>query len=117
MFDRDRHFMKDPQVIDLYENNDNKFDLVMIGYFLNNFQIGIAQKLKVPVVLLSAMFQWDIFNSIVGNPTEVSYVPTMDARFQGDVKMSLIQRLRNFISSCYQYIFIYLLEKDNAEIY
>lgn len=37
MFDKNVEVTRDPRVTSLYENKDNKFDLVMIGYFLNNF--------------------------------------------------------------------------------
>lgn len=46
MFKINLKAMHDPRVTDLYENKDNKFDLVMIGYSVNNFQMGIAKKLK-----------------------------------------------------------------------
>ncbi|KAH8262907.1 hypothetical protein KR044_001790, partial [Drosophila immigrans] len=117
MFDKNREVMRDPRVVDLYENKDNKFDLVMIGYFLNNFQIGIAQKLKVPVVIASSLYQWDVFNSMLGNPADIAYVPSMGVHFNDEGALGFSQRFSNFISSCFEKVFIYLIEKDNAEAY
>ncbi|KAH8378397.1 hypothetical protein KR093_011157, partial [Drosophila rubida] len=117
MFEKNREVMKDPRVTGLYENKDNKFDLVMIGYFLNNFQIGIAQKLKVPVVIASSLYQWDVFNSMLGNPADMAYVPSMGAHFDSKGSPGFSQRFSNFVSTCFEKLFIYLIEKDMAEAY
>ncbi|KAL7739945.1 hypothetical protein ACLKA6_013133 [Drosophila palustris] len=114
---KNRDVMKDPRIKDLYENKDNKFDLVMIGYFLNNFQIAIAQKLKVPVVIATSMFQWEIFNSMLGNPSGVEYVPSINTMVKVGPTMTFSQRINNIISICFQRIFAFLMEKDNAAIY
>ncbi|XP_062137933.1 UDP-glucosyltransferase 2-like [Drosophila sulfurigaster albostrigata] len=117
MFNKNRDVMKDQRVKDLYENKDNKFDLVMIGYFLNNFQIGIAQKLKVPVVLASSMFQWEIFYSTLGNPREIAYVPNIGVFGKIGSTLTFSQRVFGLISFAIQRVFTYFLEKDNAALY
>ncbi|XP_062143050.1 UDP-glucosyltransferase 2-like [Drosophila sulfurigaster albostrigata] len=117
MFDKNRDVMEDPQVTDLYENKDNKFDLVMIGYFMNNFQMGIAQKLKVPIVIATSMFQWGVFDSMLGNPADVAYVPAVNVHVNEHGLMDFKQRFSNFITSCFEKLFVYLIEKDNAEAY
>lgn len=75
MFDKMKEVIMDQRVKDLYENKDHNFDLVMVGFFLNNYQIGIAHKMKVPVVMASSMALNEIFNSMFGNPNAFSYVP------------------------------------------
>lgn len=117
MFGKNVAAMRDPRVIDLYENKDNKFDLVMIGYFMNNFQMGIAQKLKVPVVIASSMFQWEIFHNMLGNPRELSYVPGVDFHIGKGNAMNFKQRLQNFVSSAFVRIFAYQINQDNARAY
>ncbi|XP_051858241.1 UDP-glycosyltransferase UGT5-like [Drosophila albomicans] len=116
MFDKNREVMEDQRVKDLYENKDNKFDLVMLGYFLNNFQLAIAQKLKVPVVIASSTFQWGVFDSMTANPADIAYVPAMGVNFNKG-PIDLKQRFSNFISTLFEKLFVYLIEKDNAEVY
>ncbi|XP_023174938.2 UDP-glucuronosyltransferase 2B15-like [Drosophila hydei] len=117
MFNKSRDVMKDPRVKDLYENKDNKFDLVMVGYFFNSFQIGIAQKLKVPVVLVTSMFQSDLFNPMLGDIQTEAYVPTMGISLEQGQSMSFGQRLTNYIFLNVFKLFMYLMEKDNANYY
>ncbi|XP_064553577.1 UDP-glycosyltransferase UGT5-like [Drosophila montana] len=103
-FEKNRNVMKDRRVIDLYENTDNQFDLVMIGYFLNDFQIGIAQKLKVPVVIATSMYQWEIFESMLGS-------------VQAKGSSTFSERLDNLIVSYVLRLFTYVIELDNAKAY
>ncbi|XP_017840911.1 UDP-glucuronosyltransferase 2B20-like [Drosophila busckii] len=117
VFNRHRDVMKDPRVIDLYENPDNHFDLVIIGYFLNNFQMGIAHKLKVPVIIATAMFQWEIFDSITGNPTAYSYVPPIGSFITERISMSLFQRLIVRIKAVFIKLFALLIEMDMKKLY
>lgn len=116
-FDKNVEVMSDPRVIDFYENKDNKFDLVMIGYFLNNFQMGIAQKLKVPVIIASSMFQWEIFNNMLGNPRELSYVPRLDFHTEKGRPMNFKERLKNVVMTAFVRYWTYLIDQDNAQAY
>ncbi|KAH8404801.1 hypothetical protein KR222_003850, partial [Zaprionus bogoriensis] len=117
MFSKNVEVMYDPRVKDLYENKDNKFDLVMIGYFMNNFQMGIAHKLRVPVVIASSMFQWEIFDNMLGNPRGLSYIPTVDLQIERGRPLNFRERLYNLISAGFQRIFTYQIDRDNAQAY
>ncbi|XP_030240110.1 UDP-glucuronosyltransferase 2B15-like [Drosophila navojoa] len=117
MFDKSRDVMKDPRVRDLYENKDNKFDLVMVGYFFNTFQIGIAQKLKVPVVIVTSMFQSELFDPMLGDFQTQAYVPTMGVSVEKGKSMGFGQRLKNYILLSAFKTFVYLADKDNAKYY
>lgn len=117
MFDKNVEVMRDSRVIDFYENKDNKFDLVMIGYFLNNFQMGIAHKLKVPVVIASSMFQWEIFNNMLGNPRELSYVPSVDFHVDKSRPMNFKERLQNVVMTAFVRFWTCLIDQDNAQAY
>ncbi|KAH8378400.1 hypothetical protein KR093_011156 [Drosophila rubida] len=117
MANKNRDVMKDPRVTDLYENKDNKFDLVMIGYFLNNFQIGIAHKLKVPVVVASSMYQWEVFYSMLGNPRELAYVPNIGVLAKIGSTLTFGQRLQSLMAFSMTRLFTFFMENDNAAIY
>ncbi|XP_023175072.2 UDP-glucuronosyltransferase 2A1-like [Drosophila hydei] len=109
--------MKNPRVKDLYKNKHNKFDLVMIGYCFNSFQIGIAQKLRVPVVLATSMFPSGVFNPMLGNTHSQAYVPAMFLSVEKGRAMSFGQRLINYITINMVEIITYLIDKDNKKYY
>ncbi|EDW63508.1 UDP-glucosyltransferase 2 [Drosophila virilis] len=117
IFNKNRELMKDPRIQDLYENKDNKFDLVMLGYFFNSFQLGIAQKLKVPVVIATSMFQSEIFDIMLGNIHAQAYVPTVSVSVEKGRPMNFAQRLANLITLGVFKTYMYLTETDNVEAY
>ncbi|XP_030377797.1 UDP-glucuronosyltransferase 1-1-like [Scaptodrosophila lebanonensis] len=117
MFDKMRNVMMSPRVKDLYENKDNKFDLVIVGFFLNNYQIGVAQKLKVPVVIASILPTNELFANILGNPRELSYVPFFDMALKQGETMTLPDRVKTlFISLTFRALYM-VIEKRNSEYY
>ncbi|EDW76529.2 uncharacterized protein Dwil_GK14614 [Drosophila willistoni] len=70
VFDVGATALKDPRVVDLYENKDNKFDLAIVGHLLTEYQLGLAHKLKVPVILSATMPPSDSVGGIIGNPKD-----------------------------------------------
>lgn len=56
---------------------NNKFDLLILGYFFNDFQLAVAAQLKVPVVISWMQVPVVMLNSYAGNPTGLGYVPNM----------------------------------------
>ncbi|XP_051858762.1 UDP-glucosyltransferase 2-like isoform X1 [Drosophila albomicans] len=117
MMDKMRDIMKDQRVKDLYENKDNKFDLVMLGYFLNTYQLGIAHKLKAPVVVAASMPPNEIFNTVVGNPSVASFVPAMNMAVERGQIMTFVQRVQNFLTNIAMKVFFAILENYNANSY
>ncbi|KAL7739944.1 hypothetical protein ACLKA6_013132 [Drosophila palustris] len=117
MFDKMKELIMDQRVKDLYENKDNKFDLVMIGYFMNNYQIGIAHKLKVPVVMASAIPLGEMFNGMLGNPNAFSYVPAMGQTVEKGLAMTFVQRVKNYFSILGMKVFMHILENNSAKAY
>ncbi|XP_068150980.1 UDP-glycosyltransferase UGT5-like [Drosophila tropicalis] len=91
--------LKDPRVKDLYENKGNKFDLVICPYLTNNFQLGLAHKLKAPVISLTTLQPFEFLGSLVANPRELSYVPAMNVGVEKGAIMTLSQRLKTLAMS------------------
>lgn len=85
--------LSDPRFQRIYET---KFDLMFMGYFLNDFQLGLAHKLQVPVIVAWMQAPIPVINSFVGNPQEISYVPIMGASAERGKAMSFVQRVENF---------------------
>ncbi|KAH8262908.1 hypothetical protein KR044_001794, partial [Drosophila immigrans] len=117
MMNKMKDIMKDQRVKNLYENKDNKFDLVMLGYFLNSYQLGIAHKLNAPVVIAASMPPNEIFNSVVGNPSSTSYVPAMNMAVEKGQAMTFAQRIQNFFTNTAMEIFFAILENYNSNAY
>ncbi|XP_034099526.1 UDP-glycosyltransferase UGT5-like [Drosophila albomicans] len=112
-----RAIMKDQRVKDLYENKDNKFDLVILGYFLNTYQLGIAHKLKAPVVIAATMPPNELFKGVVGNPSAASFVPAMNMAVERGETMTFVQRIQNFLTNIGIEVFLGILENNNANTY
>lgn len=107
----------DQRVRDLYENGDNHFDLVIFGYFMNNYQLGLAHKLRAPAVLAVSMHPSEMFNNIFGNPHVYSFVPTMNMAIEKGSVMTFTQRVKNLVMGyAIELIFSYI-EYDNAKVY
>ncbi|KAH8319137.1 hypothetical protein KR067_010611, partial [Drosophila pandora] len=101
--------VKHPLYKDLYENQGNNFDLVIVGYFVNSFQLALAHKLKVPQVLAISNPPCYIGHKL-GNPSEVSYVPsTYMASAQADV-VGIGNRFINLSYLAAERVFWYFLE-------
>ncbi|EDW03007.1 GH10731 [Drosophila grimshawi] len=113
LFNKMKEAMMDQRVKDLYENKDNKFDLAMIGFFLNNYQIGIAHKLKVPVVLAAPMPPNQLFSNLLGNPKLISHVPA-DPKGQ---RMTFTERLKNYFTSCAFALLTLIIDSNSANSY
>jgi len=117
MFDKMKEVIMDQRVKDLYENKDNKFDLVMMGFFLNNYQLGIAHKLKVPVVMAASMPLSELFNSMMGNPNAFSYVPVTSQAVEKGSVMTFPQRIKNYFSILAMKVFFYIMDNNNVKAY
>uniref|UniRef100_A0A182QUR6 UDP-glycosyltransferases domain-containing protein n=1 Tax=Anopheles farauti TaxID=69004 RepID=A0A182QUR6_9DIPT len=55
---------------------EEKFDLAIVGFFMNGFTIGVGQLLRCPTVLYFSAAASG-FTNVVGNPSEVAAVPHM----------------------------------------
>lgn len=82
-----------PQVKKLMD--EESFDLVILGYFFNDFQLGLAAHFKCPVIINVMIQPFTQLVDISGTPREVSYVPNL---FSGITQpMGFSDRLYNFI--------------------
>lgn len=72
-----------------------KFDLVVFGLFVNDFQIGLAHHFGCPSVIISVMPGIKLIRDYVANPDELSSVPSMFIGGDGD--MTFLQRCLNVV--------------------
>ncbi|KAH8415130.1 hypothetical protein KR215_005135, partial [Drosophila sulfurigaster] len=117
MMDKMRDIMKDQRVKDLYENKDNKFDLVVLGYFLNTYQLGIAHKFKAPAIVAASMPPNQLFDGIVGNPSSISYLPSIGMAVERGHSMTFVQRIQNLFANAALEVLFAILEIYNVNSY
>lgn len=75
---------------------DESFDLVVLGWFLNDYQIGIAADFKCPAVIVSSLPATSILRSYVGNPSDATFTSSWLLPYHG-VRMSIWQRALNVL--------------------
>ncbi|XP_022228116.2 UDP-glucosyltransferase 2 [Drosophila obscura] len=90
MIDAQADLLSDPRFQRIYET---KFDLMILGYFINDFQLGVAAKLQVPVIIDWMNAPIPIIDDFTGNPTEISYVPNIAT--SATQPMGLLKRAEN----------------------
>ncbi|XP_033166996.1 UDP-glucuronosyltransferase 2B14 [Drosophila mauritiana] len=117
MFNKMAGALKDDRVRDLYLNKDNKFDLVLSGYFMNDYQLGFAKKVNAPVIVVATMPPNQLLNPLIGNPLEVAYVPSMSDSVEKGKGMSFRQRLAVYSSSLSFEIFNFVTQRRCKKLY
>ncbi|XP_043643599.1 UDP-glycosyltransferase UGT5 [Drosophila teissieri] len=100
--------LKDERVQGLYLNKDNHFDLVISGYFMNDYQLGFARKVNAPVVVLAPSSPSQMLNSLIGNPHD---------KVQKEEGMTFGQRLDSYITSLLYGIFVRQIDQRNRQYY
>lgn len=99
-------FLMHPNLRNLYEKPQTKFDLVVLGMLANDFQLGIAAKLRCPVILTWVRLPMLFADFVVGNIADPSYVPTLTVGLEpGQKTMGLGLRLTNFLKYTFSSIF------------
>lgn len=89
--DNANHTLNHPKMKKLMA--EESFDLVMIGFFMNSFILGIADHFKCPSIIVTSMASMTMTNTMVGNPWGVSGVPHLFMEHKGI--MSFKQRVLN----------------------
>ncbi|KAM7352134.1 UDP-glycosyltransferase family 307 member A1 [Cochliomyia hominivorax] len=74
-------FMTDPQW-QRFLKEDNQYDLLILGYLFNDYQLGLGAHFKCPVVLIWTGQPIGFIQSLMGNPEERQYVPQPYDRHQ-----------------------------------
>ncbi|GAB0093832.1 hypothetical protein DMENIID0001_090140 [Sergentomyia squamirostris] len=91
---------------------EESFDLVIVGFFFNNFLIGLGDHFKCPVVSIFSAGISEMINSPSGNPAAVASVPHL---FLGKVKeMTFMPRLKTFLFNIVEkFLMKYMDYKEN----
>ncbi|XP_017086572.2 UDP-glucosyltransferase 2 [Drosophila eugracilis] len=96
-FEGQYEFTVHPNLKEIYENPQTKFDLMFLGPMGNDYQLGIAAKLHCPVIATWVGVPMPFMDSFVGNVNDPSYVPSMNVALEEDHNtMKFSQRFGNF---------------------
>lgn len=73
---------------------DEQFDLILFGWFFNDFQLGLAAHFRCPSILLSTVPPIKILRDYVGNPSMMAITPSPFSPYVE--QMSFGERVINF---------------------
>lgn len=73
---------------------ESKFDLVVFGWFFNDYQLGLAKDFNCPAVVSASMNAFKPLQNLVGNPTGAAFTQNPMAKFPSP--MNFKYRLLNF---------------------
>lgn len=73
---------------------ENTFDLIVFGWFLNDFQVGLSAHFKCPAVMVVSMGAVKPVLDLVGNPLAIAYTPMAGSALVSP--MNFVNRLKNF---------------------
>lgn len=74
---------------------EEKFDLVVIGWFFNDIHVGLAAHFNCPAVVVSSTPSFKPLRDYVGNSAAPAFTPAQMLTF--DKQMTFIQRASNFL--------------------
>lgn len=99
--------MMNKNILDLMHTG-RKYDLIVIGWFFNDYYLGLAGHFKCPSVLLSTVPGMKTLLDLTGNPTEISHVP-----FTGefDTSIEFFARLKRFMFYAAENIGMYIVDR------
>lgn len=66
-------FMQDPEWQEFLKQ-ENNYDLMILGYLFNDYQLGLGEHFKCPVALIWTGQPIGFIHSLMGNPEERHYV-------------------------------------------
>lgn len=89
-------------------HSGQKFDLVVFGWFINDYMLGVAGHFRCPSVIVSTIPAIKSLRDYTGNPAGVSSVPFMP-RPNSQQRMSFFGRVLNFIVYVIEYCICNLL--------
>uniref|UniRef100_A0A1I8QE74 UDP-glycosyltransferases domain-containing protein n=1 Tax=Stomoxys calcitrans TaxID=35570 RepID=A0A1I8QE74_STOCA len=117
IFDHAHETINSPKMQEfLQTHGPGDFDLLILGYFMNDFMLGLGAHFQCPVVISFMIQPVGPINDMVRNPFEVAYVPSlaMDVR----PPMNFGGRLKNFLAIGFERIVMGgLMSYKNKQFY
>lgn len=117
LIDKQVDFLEDERFIELHRNKGNKFDAVIVGFFFNNYQVGLGSKFNCPIIVSWSGPPMDQIDQIIGNPILTASVPTMNVAVKAGKAMDFKQRVSNLVSTLGFRVFGAYLDHKNTGFY
>lgn len=88
--------MHDPKMLEFLKNHKaGDFDAMIFGYFMNDFMLGLGAHFQCPIIVSFMIQPIFAINTLVGNPSEHSYVPTLFGNIEQP--MNFMERVKNYL--------------------
>ncbi|XP_065364275.1 UDP-glycosyltransferase UGT5-like isoform X3 [Calliphora vicina] len=88
--------MQHPKMLEFLNNHQaGDFDVVILGYFMNDFMLGLGAHFQCPIIMSFMIRPIFAINSMVGNPELPSYVPTVFDNLKQP--MNFGERVKNYV--------------------
>lgn len=109
--------MQNPKMKEFLQTHKaGDFDAIIIGYFMNDFMLGLGYHFQCPIILSFVVQPIFAVNNILANPSEHSYVPTLFSNLKQP--MSFIERLKNYLGTLFeQHVMQVFMNRKMNEIY
>lgn len=87
-----------------------KFDLVILEYFLSDAFFGLVHRIGAPFILVHTTFPYPWQSALLSEPQCESYIPHVLTTVSSGKKMTFFERLKNFVELygiliAYEYVF------------
>ncbi|XP_049318044.1 UDP-glycosyltransferase UGT5 isoform X3 [Bactrocera dorsalis] len=100
----------------LATHGEGSFDLLILGYFMNDFHLGLGAHFKVPIVVSFMVQPIFAVHNLVKNPIEPAYVPTLFS--ERKQPLSFWGRVENFVVALFEtYYMTLLVERESQKYY
>lgn len=97
--------LKHPRFMELKKES---FDLVIVGWFFNEFALGLAGHFQCPSVVIFPNVNNHFMRKLTGNPGSVSTVPSPLLPFK--TPMTFLQRLTNFCAMMIEPVVVEIID-------
>ena len=106
--------LNEPKMLNfLQTHKPGDFDVVILGYFFNDFMLGIGAHFHCPIILTFMIQSIFPINHIIANPLEASYVPTLYSGYKQP--MDFADRVKNFLAIGFEQTMLFTTMKSGFE--
>lgn len=89
------------------------FDLLIFGWLMNDFVLGVSGHFRCPSVVLSTLPAFKTLREYVGNPSDITHSPTI--LFGLKNPFVFLERLTNFAANLIENILFFIIEHFHHE--
>lgn len=90
--------------------SNSTFDLVIVGWFINDFHLGLSGHFRCPSVILSTLPPMKTLRDLTGNPSQISSVSIMGGGGQPGKAASFLERILRFSTHALEYVIMEIIE-------